>query len=90
MKTIKVLLATLLILVAGAGAYAQNVVVKGRVLDGKGQGVAGVVVSDGFEVYKSKPDGTFKFEASERARFVFMTTPDGYEQVGEFWVPIAG
>lgn len=90
MKIFKVLLATLLIVVAGVGAFAQNVVVKGRVLDGKGQGVAGVVVSDGFEVYKSKSDGSFKFEASERARFVFMTTPDGYEQVGEFWVPIAG
>ncbi|HBG24648.1 MAG TPA: hypothetical protein DDX10_06255, partial [Rikenellaceae bacterium] len=65
-------------------------VVQGVVLDERGRGVTGVVVSDGFGVCKSDADGRFSFVPVERARFVFMSTPDGYEQVGSFFYRIDG
>ncbi|PKP07463.1 MAG: hypothetical protein CVU10_07975 [Bacteroidetes bacterium HGW-Bacteroidetes-5] len=65
-------------------------VVRGVVLDENGRGVAGVVVSDGFWVCKSDAGGRFSFVPTERARFVFMSTPDGYEQVGSFFYRIDG
>jgi len=83
----------------GAGALdkwailsARGVVadVQGVVVDEQGKGVAGVVVSDGFGVYKSGADGRFAFKPAERAKFVFISTPDGYEQVGSFSYKIGG
>ncbi len=65
-------------------------VVRGVVLDERGRGVTGVVVSDGFGVYRCGADGRFSFVPVERARFVFMSTPDGYEQVGSFFYRIDG
>jgi outer membrane protein assembly factor BamB len=65
-------------------------VVRGVVLDERGRGVAGVVVSDGFGVCKSDAGGRFSFVRAERARFVFMSTPDGYEQVGSFFYRVDG
>ncbi|HBZ24754.1 MAG TPA: hypothetical protein DEO54_00760 [Rikenellaceae bacterium] len=65
-------------------------VVRGVVLDERGRGVTGVVVSDGFGVYRCGADGRFSFVPVERARFVFMSTPDGYEQVGSFFYRVDG
>lgn len=65
-------------------------VVRGVVLDERGRGVAGVVVSDGFGVCKSDAGGRFSFAPAERARFVFVSTPDGYEQVGSFFYRVDG
>lgn len=64
--------------------------VRGIVVDERGAGVTGVVVSDGFGVYKSGADGRFAFDPAKRARFVFVSTPDGYEQVGSFFYRIDG
>jgi outer membrane protein assembly factor BamB len=69
---------------------SSSEVVRGVVLDESGRGVAWVVVSDGFGVYRSDADGRFSFVPAERARFVFMSTPDGYEQVGRFFYRIDG
>ncbi|MDP3453276.1 MAG: PQQ-binding-like beta-propeller repeat protein, partial [Bacteroidales bacterium] len=69
---------------------SSSEVVRGVVVDESGRGVAGVVVSDGFGVYRSDADGRFSFVPAERARFVFMSTPDGYEQVGSFFYRVDG
>ncbi len=74
-----------LLLFAGCHAFAQRQV-SGRITDTYEKGVGGVVVSDGFNVYKSDPKGCFSFETHPRARFVYISTPGGYEQVGDFFV----
>lgn len=93
MIKIKFILTILLFIVVGglviaSGAEVTNQIISGVVLDSESRGVAEVVVSDGFNLYKSDKDGLFKFEPSKRARFVYISTPDGYEQIGEFWKSI--
>jgi len=44
-----------------------------------GIGVADVVVSDGFSVVKTDRNGQFKLTLHADARFVFLSTPAGYE-----------
>lgn len=61
----------------------------GRIIDTKGNGVAGVMVSDGFNVYKSGDKGLFSFDASPRARFIYISTPSGYEQVSPFYLRVS-
>ena len=74
-----------------AARPAQEVVevVKGKVVDETGKGVADVVLSDGFDIVKSNKRGEFKISANPRGRFLYMTTPKGYRQVGSFYVPLA-
>ncbi|MCK9627223.1 MAG: PQQ-binding-like beta-propeller repeat protein [Bacteroidales bacterium] len=64
--------------------------VSGIITDTKGNGISGVVVSDGFNIYKSGDKGLFSFDASPRARFVYISTPSGYEQVSPFYIRISG
>lgn len=63
--------------------------VRGTITDTKGNGVPGVVVSDGFNVYKSGEKGVFSFETSPRARFIYISTPSGYEQVSPFYIRLS-
>ncbi len=42
------------------------------------KGLADVLVSDGENVVKTNADGRFILPGTERTRFVFITTPDGY------------
>ena len=49
-------------------------------------GLAGVVVTDGFNLTKSDSRGQFKLEVKEdRAKFIYVTTPNGYEPIGAFY-----
>ncbi|MDP3452795.1 MAG: PQQ-binding-like beta-propeller repeat protein [Bacteroidales bacterium] len=60
-------------------------VVRGRVYDQNGMGLKGVVVSDGFSLVKTGSDGGFAIEKRKESKFVFVSTPDGYEHVGDFY-----
>ncbi|WP_316784369.1 calcineurin-like phosphoesterase family protein [Pedobacter frigiditerrae] len=44
-----------------------------------GKGVANVVVSDGFNVVKTDKDGNYIIEVNTLAKFVWLSTPSGYE-----------
>jgi len=59
--------------------------IRGRVVDEKGVGIEGVVVSEGFNVARSGRMGEFSLERSPRAKFVFISTPSGYEHIGPFY-----
>ena len=59
------------------GNTAYNV--SGKVKDGSGNGIAGVVVSDGYKCWKTKSDGTYFIMADSRARTISVTVPAGYE-----------
>ena len=51
---------------------------KGRVT-AKGKGIAGVVVSDGYNVVATDAKGKYEFELHPEAVTVFISTPAGYE-----------
>lgn len=59
------------------GNTAYNV--SGKVKDGSGNGIAGVVVSDGYKCWKTKSDGTYYIMANSKARTISITVPAGYE-----------
>ena len=63
----------------------KSVTIRGRVVDEKGVGIEGVVVSEGFNVARSGRMGEFNLERSPRAKFVFISTPSGYEHIGPFY-----
>jgi hypothetical protein len=67
------------------GRAEKSVAIKGRVVDEKGVGIEGVVVSEGFNVARSGRMGEFNLERSPRAKFVFISTPSGYEHIGPFY-----
>ncbi|MGM9476020.1 calcineurin-like phosphoesterase C-terminal domain-containing protein [Pedobacter sp. GSP4] len=45
----------------------------------KGKGVANVVVSDGYSVVQSDKKGNYTIEVHELARFIWISTPSGFE-----------
>jgi len=45
----------------------------------KGKAVAGVVISDGYSVVQTDKNGNYELKLNELARFVWMSTPSGYE-----------
>src|SRR3989339_5880 len=67
------------------GRVRKSVAIRGRVVDEKGVGIEGVVVSEGFNVARSGRMGEFNLERSPRAKFVFISTPSGYEHIGPFY-----
>lgn len=81
MKPFKKFIALLLIMLMGAGtlAAAETSVVKGRVLCG-GNGVEGVLVSDGHNVVKTDKDGAYELAVDlSISDFVHISVPSGYE-----------
>lgn len=79
--------ALLAILLISFSASAQQKI-SGKVMDDKGKIVAGVVVSDGYNVIKTDAKGEYSFETNPKAKFVFISTPNGYEQSGSFYQKI--
>jgi len=75
----------LFLLLTGSLVFGQQKV-SGKVADINDKGIAGVVVSDGFNVTSSDSNGNFVIETNPSAKFVFVSTPDGYEQVSEFFI----
>lgn len=52
--------------------------VSGRVTS-KGKGIANVVISDGYSVVQTDKSGSYQIQLNELARFVWISTPSGYE-----------
>lgn len=85
--TRKLISAITVILFTIGNLYAQYT---GRVYtdtNGNGQydknekGIKDVVVSDGLNVTKTNADGTFKLPGHNRGKFIFITTPSGYQTI---------
>ena len=72
------ILLLLLILCASLQANTKHLLVKGSVIS-EGKGIAGVVVSDGYRCVSTNSKGQFEIEANDDARYVFLSTPSGYE-----------
>ena len=53
--------------------------VSGKVTDQSGKGVAGVAVSDGYNVVKTDNDGNYSLPYNDKAEFIFYTTPAEYQ-----------
>lgn len=83
----KLTTALLAILLTSFSASAQQKI-SGKVVDEKGANVAGVVVSDGYNVLKTDARGEYNFETNPKAKFVFISTPNGYEQAGSFYMTL--
>ena len=63
-------------------AFAGKVLppdVKGRVTDSDGKAVAGVAVSDGFQVVLTDENGNYCFPRRPDAYYVFISVPSAYE-----------
>ena len=84
----KLTTALLAILLTSFYASAQQKI-SGKVVDDKGANVAGVVVSDGYNVLKTDARGEYNFETNPKAKFVFISTPNGYEQAGNFYLTLS-
>lgn len=52
-----------------------------------GQGVPGVVVSDGYEVTTTDNDGIYQLKSQKRNGYVFISVPSGYEVSAEGILP---
>ena len=59
------------------GVAAYNV--SGTVKDNSGNGIAGVVVSDGYRCWKTNTDGSYYIMANPAARTISITVPAGYQ-----------
>ena len=53
-----------------------------------GKGIAGVVVSDGYEVVQTDADGVYQFRSDKYHGYVFISVPSGYEAVSEGVFPM--
>jgi hypothetical protein len=73
------LLATTLFISLKAHSFFETITkISGRVTS-KGKGIANVVISDGFEVVRTDKDGNYTIELNSLAKFVWLSTPAGYE-----------
>lgn len=59
------------------------------VQEGSEKGLSGISVSDGKEVVKTNPKGEYELPANPDARFVFVTTPSGYEAPENLYLPVS-
>ena len=58
--------------------FAVDGLVRGTVTS-KGKSVSGVVISDGYSVVQTDKMGNYQIQLHELARFVWISTPSGYE-----------
>ena len=65
-----------IIIIGSASLCAKEI--KGSVKDTAGNGIAGVVVSDGLNTALTDARGRFRMDADADSRFVFISTPSGY------------
>ena len=80
--------ALLAVLTAGAGERVRRGTVRCE-----GRGVEGVVVTDGTHCVRTDARGRFALPRTEDARFVYLSTPAGYdspveEHVVRFFLPV--
>lgn len=75
------LLTTTLFVSLNADAFAflnNDKKISGKVIS-KGKGVANVIISDGYSVIQSDKNGNYTIDVNELARFIWISTPSGYE-----------
>lgn len=86
---------TLFFILAAMSGHAQY---KGQVFsdhngnnkqDAGEAGIAGVVVSDGYEVVRTDANGQFELPANEQARFVFIKSPFGYKHAKQHYIKVS-
>jgi len=77
------LLYLIIALTAWANANAQvdlrNIKFYGKVLDNKGNAIAGVPVTDGYNITTTNNKGEYKLLSNTTADFVYISIPSGYE-----------
>ncbi|MCZ4243802.1 calcineurin-like phosphoesterase family protein [Pedobacter punctiformis] len=61
-----------------AALLADNGIVSGKVTS-KGRAIPGVVISDGYSVVQTDKQGNYQLQLNDLARFVWISTPSGYE-----------
>lgn len=64
-------------MLTASASYAA--VVSGRVADSDGNPVAGVPVSDGYEIVYTGNDGRYSMNTDKTLGLIFVSTPSGYE-----------
>ena len=60
-------------------SFGEAAPLSGTIKDKSGNGVGGVVVSDGYTVTKTDGNGKYEIPFNANARFIFYTTPAEYE-----------
>ena len=77
--------------VAAAALLASAMAWGGNAIGGRvtcdGRGIAGVMVTDGYECVTTGNDGRYNMELDGDARFVYVTVPSGYLPRVEKTVP---
>lgn len=77
--------------------FARFYALKAPMLKGKitakGKGLAGVAVSDGYEIVQTNAAGEYAFQAHSNAAFVFVIIPSGYaiphqRGIAQFYTPV--
>lgn len=53
-----------------------------------GEGVEGVVISDGVEVVQTDADGVYQMASAKKYNYVFISTPSGYETATDGVLPV--
>lgn len=53
----------------------------------EGEGIEGVVVSDGIEVTTTDADGIYRLKSSKKHGYVFISSPSGYEPLNDGVLP---
>lgn len=72
----------------------SNITLNGKVLS-KGTGIAGVAVTDGYNITLTDKNGNYELLSNNTAEFVYISIPPGYhftndKGIAKFYVPIAG
>ena len=93
MKQLKRALMLTFALFAGTIGLALAGEVGGSVCSVDGKGIAGVVVTDGYNFAQTNAEGRYTIEVDRRARHIYISTPSGYlvENKGsrpQFFLPI--
>ena len=60
-------------------SFGEAAPLSGTIKDKSGNGVGGVVVSDGYTVTKTDSNGKYEIPYNSNAKFIFYTTPAEYE-----------
>ncbi|MFU1855724.1 PQQ-binding-like beta-propeller repeat protein [Sphingobacterium sp. NGMCC 1.201703] len=61
---------------------------KNKKMEQNEKGMAGVVISDGYEVLSTAADGSFSLKGNENAKFLFVRIPAGYKASGTHYIKI--
>lgn len=78
----------------GTITLAVAVEVKGSVCTTEGNGIEGVVVTDGYNFAQTDGQGNFTIEVDRRARHIYISTPSGYlvenkGSIPQFFLPVS-